>query len=167
MLHWMDGISPFVDHVKHFGIIFHKRITWRLNREMIEVKVLRIFTTIYSLHKRDRSRNNIKLNIHKAVSQFWMFAFGFQPRQLGFEPRSNHASLWSTTRLSVYRFALPVIPPNLSHSSSINMRRCYNRSSCWVCFIPLKGRQKIIHKTPHRHHQGDNNRRAKNNVSRN
>jgi hypothetical protein len=29
---------PFINHVKYLGIIFDKRITWRLHIEMIEAK---------------------------------------------------------------------------------------------------------------------------------
>jgi hypothetical protein len=29
---------PFVSHVKYLGVIFDKRITWRLHIEMIEAK---------------------------------------------------------------------------------------------------------------------------------
>jgi hypothetical protein len=39
---------PFVNNVNYLGVIFHKRITWRLHVEMIEAKAFRTlleFTT--------------------------------------------------------------------------------------------------------------------------
>jgi hypothetical protein len=46
----MNGPNiPFVDHVKYFGVIFDKRIIWRLNIEMAEAKVFRTFIRIYFL----------------------------------------------------------------------------------------------------------------------
>jgi hypothetical protein len=42
---------PFVIHVKYLGIIFEKRITWRLHIQMIEAKAFRIFIRIYSYSK--------------------------------------------------------------------------------------------------------------------
>jgi hypothetical protein len=40
---------PFVNHVKYLGVIFDKRITWRLHRELIEAKAFKIFIRVYSL----------------------------------------------------------------------------------------------------------------------
>jgi hypothetical protein len=53
----------FVNHVKYLGLIFEKRITWRLHIEMTEVKVFRI----YSLFKSERLSANIKITFHKAL----------------------------------------------------------------------------------------------------
>jgi hypothetical protein len=36
-----------INHVIHLGIIFDKRITWRLHIEMIEAKAFRTFIRIY------------------------------------------------------------------------------------------------------------------------
>jgi hypothetical protein len=41
----------FVNHVKYLGVIFDKRITWRLHIEMIETRAFRTFITVYSLFK--------------------------------------------------------------------------------------------------------------------
>jgi hypothetical protein len=50
----MNGRNiPFVNHVKYLSLIFSKRITWRLHIEMIEAKVFRIFTVVYSLFKNE------------------------------------------------------------------------------------------------------------------
>jgi hypothetical protein len=38
---------PSVIHVKHLGVIFDKRITWRLHIEMTEAKAFRTFIRIY------------------------------------------------------------------------------------------------------------------------
>jgi DUF2075 family protein len=37
--------------VKYLGVIFDKKVTWRLHIEMIEAKAFRIFIRIYSLFK--------------------------------------------------------------------------------------------------------------------
>jgi hypothetical protein len=58
---------PFVNHVKYLGLIFGKRITWRLHLETIEAKAFRRFVIIYSLFKSERLSANIKLTLHKAL----------------------------------------------------------------------------------------------------
>jgi hypothetical protein len=58
---------PSVNHVKYLSAIFDKRITWRLHKEMIEVKAFRTFIRIYSLLKSERLSSNIKLTLHKAL----------------------------------------------------------------------------------------------------
>jgi hypothetical protein len=52
---------PFVHHVKYLGVIFDKRITWRLHIEMIEAKAFRAFIRVYSLLKSEHLSSNIKL----------------------------------------------------------------------------------------------------------
>jgi hypothetical protein len=52
---------PFVNSVKYLGVLFDKRLTWRLHIEMIEVKAFRTFIRIYSLFKSERLSGNIKL----------------------------------------------------------------------------------------------------------
>jgi hypothetical protein len=39
---------PFVNSVKYLGIIFDKRMTWRLHTEKIEAKAFRTFIIPYS-----------------------------------------------------------------------------------------------------------------------
>jgi hypothetical protein len=58
---------PLVDHVKYLGVIFDKRITWRLHIEMIEAKAFRTFIRICSLFKYERLNANIKLTLRKAL----------------------------------------------------------------------------------------------------
>jgi hypothetical protein len=58
---------PFVNHVKYLSVIFDKRITWRLHREIIEAKAFRTFTRIYSLFKSERLNVSVKLTLHKAL----------------------------------------------------------------------------------------------------
>jgi hypothetical protein len=58
---------PFVNHVKYLGVIFDKRITWRLHIEMIKAKAFRTFIGIYSLFKNERLSANIKLALHNAL----------------------------------------------------------------------------------------------------
>jgi hypothetical protein len=56
---------PFVSHVKYLGVIFDKRITWRLHIEMTEA--FRTFIRIYSLFKNGGLSANIKMTLHKAL----------------------------------------------------------------------------------------------------
>jgi hypothetical protein len=41
----------FVNSVKYLGVLFDKRMTWRLHIQMIEAKAFRTFIRIYSLFK--------------------------------------------------------------------------------------------------------------------
>jgi hypothetical protein len=45
---------PFLNSVKYLGVIFDRRMTWRLHIEMIEAKGLRTFIRIYYLFKSER-----------------------------------------------------------------------------------------------------------------
>jgi hypothetical protein len=45
------GNIPFVNHVKYLGVVFDKRIIWRLHTEIIEAKAFRAFIRVYSLFK--------------------------------------------------------------------------------------------------------------------
>ncbi|PNF41415.1 hypothetical protein B7P43_G14387 [Cryptotermes secundus] len=73
---------PFVNSAKYLGVIFDKRVTWRLHIEMIEAKAFRTFIRVYSLFKNERLSANIKLTLHKALirsimtyaSPAWEFA---------------------------------------------------------------------------------------------
>jgi hypothetical protein len=75
-------IIPFVNDIKYLGVIFDKKITWRLHIQMIEAKAFRTFITVYSLFKSERLSANIKLTLHKALirsvmtyaSPAWEFA---------------------------------------------------------------------------------------------
>jgi hypothetical protein len=58
---------PFVHHVKYLGVIFDKRITRRLQIEMIKSKAFRTFIRTYSLFRNERLSANIKLTFHKAL----------------------------------------------------------------------------------------------------
>jgi hypothetical protein len=58
---------PFVNSLKYVGVVFHKKMTWRLHIEMIKAKAFRTFIRIYSLFKSERLSANIKLTLHKAL----------------------------------------------------------------------------------------------------
>jgi hypothetical protein len=58
---------PFVYHAKYLGVIFEKKMTWRLHIEMTDAKAFRTFIRIYSLLKSECLSANIKLNLHKAL----------------------------------------------------------------------------------------------------
>jgi hypothetical protein len=53
--------------LKYFGVIFDKKVTWRLHTDMFEAKAFRTFIRIYSLFKSERISTNIKLILHKAL----------------------------------------------------------------------------------------------------
>jgi hypothetical protein len=55
---------PFVNSVKYRGVLFDKRMIWRLHIQMIEAKAFRTFIRIYSLFKSERLSANIKLTLH-------------------------------------------------------------------------------------------------------
>jgi hypothetical protein len=42
---------PFENQVKYLGVIFDRKITWRLHIEMIDAKAFRTFLRVYSLFK--------------------------------------------------------------------------------------------------------------------
>jgi hypothetical protein len=48
--------------VKYLGVIFHKKITWRLHVEMIETNAL-IFIRVYFLFRSEQLRANIKFTL--------------------------------------------------------------------------------------------------------
>jgi hypothetical protein len=62
---------PFLNSVKCLGVLFDKRMTWRLHIQMIEAKAFRTFSRIYSLFKSERLNANIKLTLHKAL-RLWL-----------------------------------------------------------------------------------------------
>jgi hypothetical protein len=65
---YTDGRKiPFVYSVKHLGVIFDKKVTWKFHKELIEAKAFRTFSRIYSLLKSERLSTNIKLTLHKAL----------------------------------------------------------------------------------------------------
>jgi hypothetical protein len=57
----------FVNNVKYIGVIFDKRITWRLHIERIEAKAFRTFIRLYSPFKSERLTANIKLTLLEAL----------------------------------------------------------------------------------------------------
>jgi hypothetical protein len=79
-----------VNYVKYLGVIFDKRITWRLHIEMIETKAFKAFIRVYSLFKSERLTANIKLTLHTALIRSvmtyacpaWEFAAATHPSKL-------------------------------------------------------------------------------------
>jgi hypothetical protein len=57
----------FVNHVKYLGVIFDKRITWRLHKGMTEQKAFTTFIRICSLFKSEYLSVKDKLTLHKAL----------------------------------------------------------------------------------------------------
>jgi hypothetical protein len=62
----------FVNNVKYLGVIFDKKMTWRLHIETIEANAFRTFIRLYSLFKSERLSVNIKLTLHKALIRYVM-----------------------------------------------------------------------------------------------
>jgi hypothetical protein len=58
---------PFVNNVKYLGVIFHKKVIWRLHINVIDAETFRTFIRIYSLFRSERVYTNIKLTLHKAL----------------------------------------------------------------------------------------------------
>jgi hypothetical protein len=58
---------PFVNSVNYLGVIFDRRVTWKLHIEMTEAKIFRTFIRVYLLFKSERLSANIKLTLHKAL----------------------------------------------------------------------------------------------------
>jgi hypothetical protein len=58
---------PLVNSVKYLGIIFDKRMPWRLHIETIEAKAFRTFHRLYPLFRSERLSANVKLTFHKAL----------------------------------------------------------------------------------------------------
>jgi hypothetical protein len=53
--------------VKYLGVIFDRKITWRLNIDMMEAKAFRTFIRAYSLFRSERLSANIKLTLDKTL----------------------------------------------------------------------------------------------------
>jgi hypothetical protein len=53
--------------MKYLGVIFDKRIAWRLHIEMIEAKAFRTFIRIYALFENERLSANFKLTLAKIL----------------------------------------------------------------------------------------------------
>jgi hypothetical protein len=58
---------PFLNNVKYLGVIFDKKIMWRLHIEMVKTKAFRTFIRLHSLLKSERLITDIKLTLHKAL----------------------------------------------------------------------------------------------------
>jgi hypothetical protein len=73
---------PFVNNVKYLGIIFDRKITWRLHIKTIETKAFRAFIWTYPLFKSEQLSTNIKVTLYKTLirstmtyaSPAWEFA---------------------------------------------------------------------------------------------
>jgi hypothetical protein len=57
----------FVNPAKYIGVVFDKRITWRLHIEMTQAKAFRTFIRIQSLFQSERLIANTKINLHKTL----------------------------------------------------------------------------------------------------
>jgi hypothetical protein len=60
----------FENNVKYLGVIFERKITWRLHIKTIESKTFRAFIRTYSLFKSEHLSPNIKLTLYKALIRY-------------------------------------------------------------------------------------------------
>jgi hypothetical protein len=58
---------PFVNSAKYLGVIFDRKVTWRLYIEMVEAKGFRTFIKVNPLFRSEQVSANIKLTLHKAL----------------------------------------------------------------------------------------------------
>jgi hypothetical protein len=63
---------PFVNHVNSLGVIFDKRIRWRLHIKIIKAKAFRTFIRIDSIFKSERLGGDVKLTLQKALIRLVM-----------------------------------------------------------------------------------------------
>jgi hypothetical protein len=86
---------PFVNSVKHFGVIFDKGMAWRLHIEKIAAKALGTYIRIYSIYKSKHLSANIKLIVYRALIRLimtyacptWEFAADTQLMNLALQNR--------------------------------------------------------------------------------
>jgi hypothetical protein len=58
---------PFVNSVKYLGVIFDRRMTWRLHIEKIAAKALGTYIRTYFIFKSKHLNANIKLIVYRAL----------------------------------------------------------------------------------------------------
>jgi hypothetical protein len=61
---------PFTNHVKYLGVIFYKKLVWKLCTEMIATKALHAFFSIYPILKSEHLSIGNKLIVYKALIRF-------------------------------------------------------------------------------------------------
>jgi hypothetical protein len=64
---WCKSWNIKINEDKYLGVIFDKKVTWKLHIEMIEAKAFRTIIRIYSLFRSERSKTNIIFTLHKAL----------------------------------------------------------------------------------------------------
>jgi hypothetical protein len=79
--------GTFVNDVKYLGMIFGKRITWKLRMEMMEAKAFRTFISVCFLFISERLRANIKLTFQIALMSYVIIKLA-PPGNLGQMPNS-------------------------------------------------------------------------------
>jgi hypothetical protein len=60
---------PFVNRAKYLGVVFDRKVTWRLHIEMIAAKAFRTFIRIYSRFRSERLSVSIKLTLHRTLNR--------------------------------------------------------------------------------------------------
>jgi hypothetical protein len=54
---------PFVNNVKYLGVLFDRKMTWRLHIKTIETKAFGAYIRTYSLFKSEHLSTNIRLTL--------------------------------------------------------------------------------------------------------
>lgn len=62
---------PFMNHVKYLGVIFDRRITWRLHIVMIEAKAFKTFIRCYCLFKSEWMADTHLLKLQRLQNKFF------------------------------------------------------------------------------------------------
>ncbi|PNF20523.1 hypothetical protein B7P43_G05325 [Cryptotermes secundus] len=111
---------PFVNSAKYLGVIFDKRVTWRLHIEMIEAEAFRRFIRVYSFFKSERLSANIKLTFHKALIRSVMTC--------------NASPAWENRRVTITELSSHVLQISCSLLLEIVMEHLLFRKLCarWV-----------------------------------
>jgi hypothetical protein len=105
---------PFVNSVKYIGVIFDKRMTWRLHIEKIEAKAFETFIRLYSLSKSEQLNVYIKLTLHETLIRSVMTTF-VPPGNLRQKP------IYSNCSACKWRFFAPLVVSLGAHWSAIGI----------------------------------------------
>jgi hypothetical protein len=89
---------PFVNNAKYLGVIFDKKITWRLHIEMIKAKAFRTFIGVYSLFKSERL--SAYINVRSSTSHNPMGLYGLLQEEIYIFPKNSHLQFQFSSNLS-------------------------------------------------------------------
>jgi hypothetical protein len=125
ILNWSDGTCHLQIKWNYLGVIFDRRITWRLHTEAIEAKAFRTFFLVYFLFKSERLNTNIKLTRHKALIRSKM-TYAYPAWEFAADTH-----LWNSSACKI-RFSAPLTILQGAHRSVICTRLVCGYQN-WVC----------------------------------